>query len=124
MKIGDWCVFKNTFETDNNNKSEYVLGNILSFQMANGKTYKERVYSWDFVEIKENEKANQIEVMALWQKLTSNGQVSPFSFPKCEFISVKYYFAHLSENDIEKDNDRIFISAKHVDYIKSELQNI
>lgn len=53
IKIGDWCIFKNVFESD----TAFIIGNIISFQYASkSKAYKDRKYTWDFAPPSENEK--------------------------------------------------------------------
>lgn len=61
IKVGDWCLFKNNISGD----EKFILGNILSFQYADGKSYKTRNYEWEFAPISQEENDRKIDVLAL-----------------------------------------------------------
>lgn len=118
IKVGDWCLFKNTICGN----EKYILGNILSFQYADGKTHKTRYYAWEYVSISQDESARKLDALALWIKLDLNGIISTFNEPKCTFICIENYCASLSQDAIEKKNQQILFSEKHISSIEKLLK--
>lgn len=100
------------------------MGNILSFQYADGKTYKTRYYSWEFASIPQDENDREIDVLALWFKLDENGIISMFDQPKCTFVSLGNYCVSLLLAAIEKKNEQILISEKHISSMKELLKTV
>lgn len=123
MKIGDWCVFKNTFEEK---EKSFMLGNILSVRYIDGKTNKEKKYLLDFIPINkdlDNEKSREMELMASWYQMKFDGTVPTFKFIKNSFVCMKFYVANLSRHIIQKDlNETIFLSKKDTKTIENFLQ--
>lgn len=118
IKVGDWCVFENIICGN----EKYILGNILSFQYADGTTQKTRSYAWEHVSIFQEETARKLDALALWFKLDVNGTISTFSGPRCTFISIEKYCASLSLEAIEKKDEQILISDKHISLIGKLLK--
>lgn len=120
IKVGDWCLFKNTIGGNEN----YILGNILSFQYADGKTYKTRSYAWECASISQEENERKIDALAYWFKFDANGTISNFDQPKCIFVSIENYLATLLLDTIEKKNEQISISDEHISSIKKLLKSL
>lgn len=118
IKVGDWCLFKNIIS----GKEKYIFGNILSFQYADGTTQKTRYYAWEFASIFQEETARKIDALALWFKLDVNGTISTFNKPRCTFVSIENYCASLSLEAIEKKDEQISISDKHIYSIEELLK--
>lgn len=64
------------------------------------------------------------DVLAFWFKMDENGCISSFNQPKCEFIPIENYCASLSFDVIEKRNEEILISEKHLSSIKKLLKSL
>lgn len=118
IKVGDWCLLKNTICGN----EKYIIGNILSFQYADGTTYKTRHYAWDYATTSIVTNARKIDVLALWLKLDTDGTISVFDKPKCTFISIENYCASLLTEAIEKKNGKILLSEKHISSITKLLK--
>lgn len=119
IRIGDWCLFRNIFEEDNN---AWLLGNIISFRHMNAKTKKEKQYMWDFVSVACEENTRPIEVLASWQKMDMNGI---FHRVACEFISIDNYVVNISHEAVEKHmNGNICFPQKYLSSIQDALQNL
>lgn len=120
IKIGDWCLFENLL---NKKEANLLLGNILSFQYADGKTCRERQYTWEYAPTAQ-EDARKIDALALWYKVDTNGIISAINQPNCVFISIKYYRANFMPNVIEKNDELINISEKFITTVKNALQRL
>lgn len=121
IKIGDWCVFQNVFET---NENGFVLGNILSFRYVAGKTNADKKYSWDFASVQQNSDKKEVEMLAPWYQM--NLHTTPtLKHIRNTYIHMQYYVANLSSDVIEKNpNSTICLSKKNSKFIKNLLPNL
>lgn len=98
--IGDWCVF----ETKKQNKNAFVLGNIVAFKYIQGRTAKDRQYSWEFAPIKAPEnvkKPRGIEVLASWFEIGSITTLVPIKNVNSFYINIDKYIVSLSSVQIK-----------------------
>lgn len=123
IKIGDWCIFENILESSGN-KSKFILGNILSFKYANGKTFAEKNYAWDFASIKRVENKQEVEAMALWYRLDINGDLFAFECTSCSFIRNQHYVANLLHKVIDNKNNKLGIAQEYLTKIQNELKTL
>lgn len=122
IKTGDWCFFINTLQNDDS-KTKFVFGNILSFQHP-GTKYKDREYPLDFAPVLQNENVKKILVLALWYEADINGIVHSSKCPKCNLIDIENYVMNVLHSAIEKNSDgTICISQEFSNLMKSTLQH-
>lgn len=113
LQIGDWAIFQITDDTE----LVFVLGNILSFRYIEGKTRKERQYSWDFAPVKvdENVKPRGIEVLASWYKIGSTTTLLPIYEVNSFYVDMKNYVFNLICKNIKLGNNCLtFTEDKNV----------
>lgn len=118
IKIGDWCVFKNVSEK---NENRFLLGNIISFRYVDGKTRKDKIYCYDFAPVKlnsEKKKSREIETLASWYEMKLDGETPTFKHVQNSFIHMQFYVANLSIELIEKSqSETIGLSKKYSKFI-------
>lgn len=123
IKIGDWCVFKNVSEK---NENRFLLGNIISFRYVDGKTRKDKIYCYDFAPVKlnsEKKKSREIETLASWYEMKLDGETPTFKHIQNSFIRMQFYVANLSIELIEKSqSETIGLSKKYSKSIRNLLQ--
>lgn len=124
IKIGDWCVFQNVFER---NENGYLLGNILSFRYLDGKNKSDNIYSWDFAPVSEHsgsEKTRLIEILASWYQMKLDDLEPTLKHTKNTFIHARFYIANLSRDLIDKSqNGTICIPKKYSKSMKNLLRS-
>lgn len=101
LQIGDWCIF----QIEKDKAPVFVLGNILSFKYIEGRTRKERQYSWEFAPVtaEKNVKPRGIEVLASWFKIGSSANLFPIDKVNSFYIDIKKYVFNLNCSNIKLD---------------------
>lgn len=99
LQIGDWAIF----QIEIKKKVIFAVGNILSFRYRDGKTAKERKYTWDFAPIvpPKGVKARGIEVMASWFEIGSATIHAPVDLLNSFYIDIEKYIATLDCSSIK-----------------------
>lgn len=98
IKVGDWCVFKQTIQ-DN-----IVVGAVLGFKYAIGKTQKDKQYILDIAPLFDNS-PKQLEVLATWYELNDDSTIQPLK-NSAFYIKIDQYIRHIDpeklKNKLEK----------------------
>lgn len=115
IKIGDWCVFEYSLEE---NQTQFILGNIISFQYSESNTFKEREYRWDFAPILQQDNSRNIGALSSWYKIDENGIIYPFKSAICTFIKTDYYIATLNFHTIERLDGGLLIKKEFLTSIQ------
>lgn len=100
IQIGDWCIFK----CDKSFKNSFVVGNIVAFRYINGRTLKEKQYSWEVAPITPPAHVKNrrgIEVLAAWYSMTETIEFSPNGENRSRYINIKKYVATLNCSHIK-----------------------
>lgn len=121
IKIGDWCVFRDVVE---GTEDRLVLGNILSFRYIDGKTNKDKKYTWDFAAVTIGQNSRKVEVLASWHQIELINATPSINQPKHTFIQMQNYIASLSNDVIEKcNNGTTGLSKKYSKSVLNVLKN-
>lgn len=101
--LGEWAFFENPIVTKRSKKNygieNYLVGAVMGFIHSNGKTAIERQYSWNFASVsKEN-----IQVMATWYHLQSNGEFTAINENNSFYIPIKNYLITMQSPCFESD---------------------
>lgn len=103
LQIGDWCVF----QTEQNNKTVFVLGHLMSFKYIEGRTMKSKQYSWEFAPVTPQSDVTPrgIEVLASWFEIGSNTNFFPVDKMNSFYINIDKYIVTLVCNNIKVDQN-------------------
>lgn len=99
--IGEWVFFKKqefggikkyfTQKVTSNTGTPFLIGNIIAFKYKNGKTKKDREYSWEtaFTQTPESSSSKMgVEVLANWYTFDENGDLQRYNN---KFLPIKSY---------------------------------
>lgn len=103
ITIEDWC----TFEEEKNYKNVFLLGNILAFRYATGRTLKETKYSWQStpVDAPKNVIPRGIEVLATWFVVDSDVKLIPVDGVISFYINMNKYMLTFDCPNLELDEE-------------------
>lgn len=103
IQIGDWCIF----EADKDDVKVFVLGNALSFKYIEGRTAKDKKYSYDFAPIipPKNIKPRGIEVSASWFSIEMDTNLAPFGKVNSSYMNINRYVTTVECSDIKLNHD-------------------
>lgn len=128
--IGQWCIFKipSNIKLDqpirDNPIPGYVVGGITGFKYSNGKSEKEKQYSWDTASI-ENQ---NIEVSASWYFINQFGEFITSKNYNIFFINIKNYMANIIQPSFDKVNEQgssiIHISTENLKKLIDDFKKL
>lgn len=98
LQIGEWVIFQyqKLIET-NELVNVFVLGNIVSFKYINGKTEKDRSYSWDFAPVSPDHNCQKrgLEVLASWFQIAPHDLFKPVMNINSFYINIEQYMTSM-----------------------------
>ncbi|XP_031623022.1 uncharacterized protein LOC116340587 [Contarinia nasturtii] len=122
LQVGDWCIFHE--QENNNHQKNIYVGNVLSFKYIEGKTAKQKQYTWDFAPVSppegENDTKKGIQVLASWYKMTASTKLEPIAVVNNFYLNIENYIATLSRQPFQSTDLKI-IDEEFFAVIKAEL---
>lgn len=121
LQIGDWCLFRNQFSSTEDERFNFILGNILSFKYVNGRTEKDKQYSLDFAPIQHSSNLRGVEVLSSWYGIDRIGKISAEYY--CFFTNIDQYIATFSREIIfVNENKQIHLCDKFLNTFQREFE--
>lgn len=118
--IGQWCIFRNVDDLNhlkNESFQNIIIGCVLGFRYAGGRTQKEIQYGFDYAELSSDK---EIEVLATWYKCSESLRLLSLSPKQNFFLSIKNYIATIDDPEVvhqSNSNEKSFkINANVVDF--------
>lgn len=125
VQIGDWCIFqmkKNPKQGEN----IFVLGCVLCFKYIDGRTAKQKQYSWDFAPINPpvGTKKRGIEVLSSWYEVGSSTNFSPVNELNSFYINIEKYIFTMNCSNIKVDGKYLSFTndMKTLEQFKEQLK--
>lgn len=104
LLLGQWAFFANPIQLkrskNSNGIENYIVGSVMGFIYSNGKTDKERQYSWDHASIKNK----NINVSASWYRLKSNGEFQTLKHCNVFYVPIQNYVMSMQSPHFESNN--------------------
>lgn len=114
IQIGNWCIFR-----DGN---RLLLGNIVGFKYIQGKSEKDKQYSWDFAALECNlpeDRKRGIDVLASWYLFDLTVNIK--SLNRCFYVNLNMYIATMSNPLFERKKSGLVFDKE---YFKSIQHNL
>lgn len=124
LQIGEWSIFQYTKLTETNEPIEvFVTGNILSFKYINGKTEKDKQYSWEFAPVTPDPKCQLkgIEVLASWFEVVPNELFTPIANINSFYINIGKYVTSLVCSTIKLEGESGCLSLSNDQTVSEQI---
>lgn len=114
ISIGDWCVFPDNVELDDDAEHEscsFLIGLVLGLTYLNGKTFKQREFSKSFASVEPN-RLKPVGVMCDLYSYNKNGVLNSVRCGKHKFFKIDHYLGTIQPPT--KQNGKMTLSPSLV----------
>lgn len=126
IMIGEWCFFTFDFNSISSTVvakesiiKNTIIGIILAFQYADGKTNKKRQYRKETAPISKNDKETRdILVLSNWYAVNTDGILIPLEGPSSFYVPMNKYLA-----TIENSSDNIQITSENLNILQEFISS-